>query len=297
MKPRFSVIVAAIEASGTVDRCLGALRSACAGVATEIVVAHPDDALLATQVRRAHRGVRLVAGPRGALVPELWAMGFRHSRGEIVAFCNAHCVVPLGWGPALLRAIESGATGAGGALELEHDTGIVDWAVYLLRYSAFMPPPPAGAVAEIPGDNAAYARGTLERHADCLAEGFWEVDLHRRIRADGGRLVFAPEATVAFGRSSPLRVILRHRYLHGRHFGAYRVTTSGLGPLRLLLAAPLVPVILATRILRRVAGRPALWSRALLALPVLLGLATAWAAGEALGAWRAARWPAPAQAA
>lgn len=290
---RLSVVVACVEAGRSIDRCLSGLEAACAGVAAEILVVHADDVSLAERVRAGRPAVRLVAGRPGALVPELWAEGFRSSRGAVVAFFTGHTFAGPAWARALLRGTDAGYAGVGGALALGAGTGIVDWAVYLLRYSAFMPPPPPGDVPEIPGDNAAYDRAALERHRGSFAAGFWEVEFHRLIRAEGARLTFAPEATVEFGRSFTFGTILRHRFHHGRHFGGYRVTAEGVPPVRVVAAAPLVPAVLAARVLRRAWSRPGMVGRALIALPLVLTLGLAWAAGEGWGAWLARRGTAP----
>ncbi|CAN5819274.1 hypothetical protein BH23GEM7_BH23GEM7_03530 [soil metagenome] len=286
-RTRLSVIVACVEAERTIDRCLGSLRTACADREHEVIVVHPCDTALAERVRRDHPWVRLLSAPQESLVPELWALGLAVSKGEVIAFSTGHCVVPPQWARALLAALAGGATGAGGALQLGPGAGVVGGAVYFLRYSAFMPPLPAAEVAEIPGDNAAYPRSALERHGAILADGFWEVEFHRRARAEGGRLVGVPEATVSIWPAFSFATILRQRFQHGRHFGAYRVSATGAPRWRGVLAAPVVPILLLTRILRRVARRPGMRVRALLTLPALLPLAAAWAAGEAWGALHA----------
>ena len=73
---------------------------------------------------------------------------------------------------------------------------------------------------------------------------------------------------------APLRsgASLRHRYAHGRHFGASRVA-HGFSALRIVAAAPLVPLILAWRAARRALPAPEHRRRFLLALPLFLVLA------------------------
>jgi hypothetical protein len=126
----------------------------------------------------------------------------------------------------LLSGLGSGAMGAGGGLELAPDTGVVDWAVFLLRYSAFLAPLRAGRTDEIPGDNAAYRREALKRHQVSARTGFWEVEFHRKLRAEGGHLVGVPGATVAFGPSLSVGSFFLQRFRHGKQFGDYRVRES-----------------------------------------------------------------------
>ena len=291
---RLSVVVACLDARGTIDRCLDSLRVASEGVRTEALIVHPDSRALAESVQRRHQWVRCVSARKVSLVPELWSTGFRVSRGAVVAFTTGHFVVPTTWVQTLLAAVEAGAVGAGGSVDLADGSSILDRAIYFLRYSSFMPPAPSGPVAEIPGDNAAYARGALERHAGRFARGFWEVDVHRRVRAEGGRLEFAAGATATIGKSYSFRTIFWHRFLHGRHFGEHRVSVGGTPRWRGILAAPVVPLVLTLRILRRLSGRRRALFAAITSLPAMLPLAAAWAAGEACGALRAAgRRPSP----
>jgi hypothetical protein len=282
-RPSLSVVVACNEARRTIDGCLAALERSCAGLSAEILVAHASDAALAERVRSSYPHVALVELASSALAPELWAAGYRASRGGVVAFTTGHMMVGDSWARALLDRLSAGFTGAGGAIQLGPGAGIVDWAVHYLRYSAFLPPPPAGEVMEIPGDNASYIRNSLDAHAATFSAGFWEVDFHRRIRAQGGRLAFAPEATASFGPSFSFGTILRHRFRHGRHFGAYRRRTAGVR-WRSVAGAPAVPGLLLARIARRVAGRAGDRWRACAAAPLLLVLGIAWAGGEAVGA-------------
>jgi hypothetical protein len=287
--PRLSVVVACVDAVGTIDACLSSLRTACDALAAEVIVVHPADRALSSRVQEAHGWVRLLTADASALVPDMWAQGYRVSRGEVVAFSTGHSIVTPTWAQSLLDELAAGATGAGGALELAPGAGLLATAVYLLRYSAFMPPPPAGAAHEIPGDNAAYLRTALDRHAASFANGFWEVDFHRRIRPEGARLSFAPGATAAMLPDFSLGAILRHRYLHARVFGRERVRERGEPRWRVALAAPLVPLVLAARALKRVTGRRRLRARELASLPALLVVAAAWAAGEGVGALAAGR--------
>ena len=286
-----SVVIATTEARTSIDDCLDRLRQSCAPLAAELIVvdASTDD----TAARASAFGppVSVVTLPPGTLTPMLWAEGYRRSRGRIVAFTTGHCLASPRWAEAITAALGAGAAGAGGPLVIASGTRAIDWAIYYLRYSAFTPEAMgSGRIAgEIAGDNAAYRRDVLDRYADTFRNGFWELDVHRRLRADGGWLTAAPDAWMAFGRSFPARVILAHRYAHGRQFGAERVAGGAKRRWQILLSAPLVPLVLWARALARTArsGREP-W-RFALATPWFLLLASSWALGEAAGAARGGR--------
>lgn len=281
-----SVVVGSVNSDRTIVRSLAALEQACAGIDAELIVVDASSDDTAERIRELHGNARVQHLPAGTLTPVLWSTGFAMSRGRAVAFTTGHCVVGEGWARALLAGLESGATGVAGALLLSDESDPVDWALFYLRYSAFLD---AGRLetegaAEIPGDNAAYRREALERHASSFAAGFWEVDFHRRVRAEGARLTFVPGAEVRFGPSAPLGSLARQRFAHGRHSGAWRIHTGVRAAWQILAAAPIVPLVLTARIAVRVLSRRADRARFLAALPALLVLACAWAAGEAWGA-------------
>lgn len=279
---RLSVVLACGRNSLPPEESLAALRAACQGIETELIVAH------AAGVPVPHDGAAppvAVAGGAEALIPELWGLGIRAASGDVVALTIPECRVPAGWARALLGAIADGATGAGGGFALAGGADLVTRAVFLLRYSAFLPPAEGERRQEIAGDNAAYASTALRRHLGSLARGFWEVEFHRLIRDEGAVLMLVPGATATL--SGPIRFggMWRQRLEHGRRFAAWRVREAGGARWRIVCAAPLVPALLVTRLLRRLRGRRGMIRLALPALPVVFALAVAWAAGEASGAW------------
>lgn len=281
-----SVVVGCTDARRTIDDCLRRFERCCAGLQAELIVV---DASRDGTAARVTSAAKLVRCAPGTLTPTLWAEGYRQSTGRIVAFTTGHCLPGETWATAMIRAIEDGATGAGGPLVIGSGTGPLDWAVFYLRYAAFMPATlgRGRVTGEIAGDNAAYRRDALDRHADSFARGFWEIDFHRLVRAHGGWLAAVPDARVEFGPSFPLRTVVAHRFAHGAHFGAGRVR-GGASAWILTLRAPAVPVLLAWRSARRAARGGEGLSRFARALPWFLALATAWAAGEVWGAWHGA---------
>lgn len=286
-----SVVIATTEASRSIEACLDHVEAACAGLQAEVIVVDASSDDTADRVSRTARPITLLRCVPGTLTPRLWAEGYRRSTGRRVAFTTGHCLVSRGWATALMAALDAGAAGAGGALTRAEGISALDRAVYYLRYSAFMPETlgMGRTSGEVAGDNAMYARDWLNRHTDTMADGFWEVDFHRRVRAAGGWLAAVPTAVVAFTRSFPAPTILRHRFRHGSHFGAGRVAGGTRSVWQVVLASPLVPLVLAARVARRVIGIPReRWPFAT-ALPWFVVLGAAWAAGEAWGAITAGR--------
>jgi hypothetical protein len=277
-------VVLALDDRASLDGALDSLRLACRGMSSELIVVvagAPVDVPAAGFTR-----VRVECRPQGTLVPHLWGAGLGAASGRIVAFTTGQLRVSAAWARSLLRALESGAYGAGGPISLMAGAPPSTAAAYLTRFSLFAPhlwPSPAGA-RDVAGDNAAYQREALLSHPDLVAEGFWEVEFHRRLEAAGRVLRMEPEARAEFVGPVAFGPLLQQRYRHGKEFGRSRVERHDEWRLKLLLAAPLVPIPLIARAGRRVL--PARPNRRIFvrALPRLALLSGAWALGEAAGA-------------
>lgn len=283
-RPTISVVLACDEpGKRTLPASLSALRSDLAGDSAEVlVVVPPGTDLGAGLVEGA--GTRAVIGT-GTLVPELWGDGFRLARGDLIAFLIPECIVRPGWARALRAQLRGDVGGAGGYLALHASASATDAAVFFLRYSAFASPElGTREVRDVAGDNAMYRRDALDRHAATFADGFWEIDLHRRLRGEGVRLVMAAGAVAEFAGAPPLWTMARRRFTHGRHFGAWRSAVEHRPAWLSVLLTPAVPVVLAGRIVGRAWGRRAHRQRLLTAFPALVVLSVAWALGEAVGA-------------
>lgn len=288
-----SVIVAQVDPRVSLERCVAALDRACTDLHAEIVVVQATDVPMDPPAA-ARTPLRTLHVVSGALVPQLWAQGIGVARGECVAFTLANCEVSDGWAREIVSALRTDAAGVAGPIECAPDLSVVDRAVYYLRYSAFLPSRVVDGLVsgEIPGDNAAYRHEALTRHRDAIAEGFFEVLFHRRLRADGGALCMRRGLAARFWGGVTLRHAIRHRFAHGRHFGAWRVSTGQRAWWQIGLAAPAVPFLLALRASGRVMSSAGRRWHFVSAMPVFLVIASAWAAGEAFGAVRGAGLPA-----
>lgn len=283
-RPPVSVVVGALDAAETIGPCLDRLVPQCEALGAELVVV--DGSSDGTNaIARAHApAVRVLRSSRRH-IPEFWAEGIAASRGEVVALTTAHAVPAANWLDALLREHRAGHVGVGGAVACAPEAGWVDWAVYLCRYSAFMPPFEAREVPEIAGDNASYRRDALEAVSDSWRAGFWEPPVHAALRARGGTLWLSPAVVVEHRRSFSARAFLRNRWEHGRQYGHDRAAGAGcLGRWALAARTPLVPAVLLARVGRRVFASGHHLGAFVAASPLLLAFYAAWAAGEAVGA-------------
>ena len=287
--PKLTVVIGAVDAERAIRACIASIIESCRGTETEIILVDASSDGTAGAARAGFPEVLVVEMPADTLVPRLWSEGIRRARGDKIALLTGHCEVDAHWATALASALDGGAAGAGGPIALAPDASRVDAAIYFTRYSAFLPSNTSGVtrVREIAGDNAMYNGALLRRHMASFNDGFWEIEFHETIRNEGEYLVMSAAAPVTFGHASSLEVISRHRFLHGRHFGAWRVTRRRSDAARLIIGGPFVPFVLFERIARRVRKSGAYRKRFISASPLVLRLTAQWSLGELLGAFDA----------
>lgn len=277
-EPDLTVVVASNGAAGAVAGCLAALEPQLDGA--EVLVCEPSASEDA--VRSAFAWATFHVSP-GALVPELWRDGIERSRGSVVALTISPMRPAADW-VATVRRLSADYDAVGGAIEPGAGLRLADWAEYFCRYARDMLPFEGHVSVDLPGDNAAYSRGALERTSALYADGFWEPVVHRRLEADGGRLWHSPELVVRQARSAGAGAFVRQRLAHGRVYGRQRGAGFGSGRNAIgVAAAPLVPFVLGFRRTRETLGKGRHRGRLALALPLLLVFDAAWAAGESLG--------------
>lgn len=286
-----SVVVGSVEAERSIGACLDSVVEACSDRTSEILVIDASRDRTA-ELAESMGTATVVRRPPGTLIPALWGEGIRRTKGRWVALTTGHCRVPPGWADALIDALLEGAAGAGAALVPNAGIGATDLAVFHLRYGAFLALSQGEKrrVPDLPGDNAAYDGDDLRRFLDVRPDhGFWEIEYHEKLRERGGYLIAVPEATAAFGPAFPFLTIMQHRFEHGRHHGRWRLQAEGQPRWRILLPAPLVPLVLLGRAARRSLGHREHRRSFLTGAVPFLALSAAWAAGEVAGAAESGR--------
>ncbi len=280
-RPTLSVVVGSNGAKGALERCLTALEpQAVAGSGVDVIVCEAETTPTATRERfpfaRFHER-------RGALVPELWRDGIDLTTGELVALTISPMAPDASWVATIRDRLER-CDAVGGAIEPGRGLRLVDWAEYFCRYAADMPPFETRESLDLPGDNAAYRRSGLERVRAAWADGFWEPDVHRELKAAGGMLLHDSGLVVRQGPSAGFTAFVRQRFVHGHAYGRQRgVRTGTVRNVAGVALVFLVPGILLLRQGRAVFSRQRHRGAFAASLPALLAYDVSWALGEALG--------------
>jgi hypothetical protein len=282
-RPRLSVVIAAQDARGHVGECLRAVSAQALAEPVEIILVESSADGAALTVRESFPWVRVLSVCGRALAPELWEAGIRQSAADIVALLTAQSVPQDGWMRGLLAAHRRPAAAVGGAIACDPAAGAVGRAVYLCRYSAYMPPCREGPVADIAGDNASYKRAAIDGVASTWRNGFWEANVHAELRRAGQELWLDPSMCVLFRNAFRFGGFVRQRFWHGMRFARDQSNRIGRWQRVLRAAAwPIVPVVMLLRIGRRVLARRQ-GRQFAVALPIAGAFLVAWAAGEAVG--------------
>jgi hypothetical protein len=281
--PAVSIVVASFSGEHALRRCLVSLESAAAEA--EIIVATNLPSEVLALLRKEFPQVQLIAGGEQSSVFQLRSLGLTQARGRLIGLVEDHCTVSAGWLRALQTAHQAGNTVLGGPIDNGRGQTTYDWALYFCEYSAYMTPMAKGPTAALLAANAAYARETLWSCYPIWQDAFYENEVHDALKRAGHQLLLVEEAVVHSHLPISFRAALAHLFGGGRRFGRYRISQcSPLRRLAWILAAPAVPLLLFSRIFRRVASRrPGRLGWLLLGLPYCLCLLLAWSAGELEG--------------
>ncbi len=278
-----SIVVAAKNASATIRDSLKAWQDQLQQ-GDEILIVNASFDSTAQIVRSEYPEAKLLNLPKGTLIPELWSTGILESSRDLVAITIANCVPEASWIEKARTFLNSDYSAVGGAIANHHDASLVDTAVYLCRYWRYMPPFAAAETADLPGDNCIYRRSDLMKYQTLFHAGFWEPEINNRMKQEGLRMMLTPDLMVSHKKSSGFFAFIQNRLQHGFHFGGERSAKLNIVQrIAYLLASPMIPFLLLSRIWNAVKKNSANKRALFFSFPILIFFLAAWAAGEAFG--------------
>ena len=228
-------------------------------------------------------GVKLISS-QARWIPQLWEEGIQQSCGEVIALTTAHCVPQKDWIGQIHKAHKNPYAGIGGAIENDGSGGIVEWAIYFLRYSRHMLPFLPEIVAEIAADNASYKRKFLDCCQGVRRNGFWEPVVHAELRRAGQKIWRTPAIVVTHKKSFGLFRFLQQRFWHGRQFGSGRsANLTKSGRMVHVILSPLIPGAYLSRIIQEIGSKRKHLKQFFFSLPILLLFLGSWSLGECSG--------------
>jgi GT2 family glycosyltransferase len=218
-RPTVSVIVPAYNAAGTIGECLEsllALRYPPERLEIQVVDNGSTDGT-GSALRAYGDRIAVVGEPtRGAAAAR--NAGVASSRGEVVAFTDADCVVDPDWLAELVGPLADVRVGiAGGAIRARPGANEVERFGEVLHdhrraIEVFRPPYAITMNWASRREVLEAVGGFDERFVRCQ-----DVDLSYRVVQAGYRLAFAPGALVYHHNESTLGGLFREGFVHGFH--------------------------------------------------------------------------------
>jgi glycosyltransferase involved in cell wall biosynthesis len=282
--PAVSVVIASIVGAPFIDDCLASVFAQKNAPDFEVIVVDCRGPENVARLSKRFPEARFIQSQKRETVPQLRRIGAEQARGEIVAVIEEHCLAAENWLAAVSVSFTSGYVAVGGPVDFRKDSRLRDWITYFVEYNSYLPPWPDGDTFNVGSANAAYKRETLLGNLAVLNDGYWEAALHPKLLAEGKKFRSVPGMIVYHRGPFDYFYYLRQRYLFSRAFsGARRGTVSAGQRAFYLLAAPVIPLLLLSRIASRVFAKKCYPNKFLLSLPLLIPAMTSYVAGEWMG--------------
>jgi len=280
--PELSVVIASVNGAHLLGPTLDSLDALPERDRTEVIVVETLGGATRDWLRDRRRRVTVVEADR-LPIPRLRYKGVMRSTGRLVAILEDHARVEPGWAASLIEAHRGPWGAVGGPVE-NGQNGAVNWAVYFCEYAAYMGPVTEGETADLPGNNIAYKRPHLLKHAGLLDDGKWESWVNDRLRADGVPIAGANAMVVRHIKTFKLGYFLKQRFHFARSYaGMRRVDQSWARRLVYGAGSLALPALLTARVARTVVRKRRRVGRFLSVSPLVALFLTVGAAGEALG--------------
>lgn len=299
-KPTLSVIV--VIASDTsqprantalLEVCLNALSNQIDPPSTEIIVPYHAAVDGVDDTRKAFPDVTFV------LVPELLSFtGFGGSRehhdelrsrgldvaqGEVIGFLEDQAIPDEHWCARAVEIQNGDFSVVGGAVENGIDS-YLNWAVYFCDFARYQNPLPIGESGFASDSNSVYRKSALDSVGNVWADTFHETLVNAALMERGERIALRPDLVAYQHRQGlSLGAALRERYVWGRSYAGTRCSLLGVKRFVYALLGPLLPLLMAFRLIINVFKKRRRLGKFLLALPAIMLLLSSWGLGEMTG--------------
>jgi glycosyltransferase involved in cell wall biosynthesis len=284
LDPKLSIVIAASNSVDCLEHCLSSLRRQAEAPDIEVIVATNYAQEITDGIKNNYPFPQYIYLAKNTTVPELRTTGIAHSKGEIVALLEDHCVIHKNWCREIKRAHQLPYAMIGGSVENATSKSLLDWAVYFFDYGKYMLPDKSRLIDTLPGNNVSYKKSILRKIENNYRNGFFETFVNLELEKQGHFHYFVPSAIVYHRKSYSLGKTFLQHYYHGRSFGGMRLSDVAL-PKRIifLFGSFFLPVLLPLRIVLRTFGKGRHIKKLLFCLPYLFLLITSWSFGELCG--------------
>jgi hypothetical protein len=281
--PALSVVVASVNGWEMLEPTLRALDALPQRSRMELIVVEAVGGETRRRLLEHRPMVEMIAVDDKLTIPALRHRGVIRARGDLVAILEDHGEVAPDWASALLEAHQGPWGAVGGVVENGQD-GLVNWAAFFCEYTPYMGPVLEGESTDLPGNNIAYKRPHLLRHAHELEQGRWESWINDNLRRDGVPIASTNKAIVRHIKPFRLVHFLGQRFHFARSYAGMRRVDQSLAK-RLIYGCGslMLPALLTLRVTRTALAKRRNLGRFAASLPLIALFYTVGAAGEMVG--------------
>jgi hypothetical protein len=236
-----------------------------------------------------HRSVRTIRLAPQTSYASARAEAVRQARAPYIAFLEEHCRVRPGWTDAVLTAHEGPWAAVGGEVHNGNPEARMSPTIALMNYATWLPPASRNEnAAHLPGHNSSFRRDRLLQFgAELELLLVSDINLHRRLRALGERLLLDPAVKFEHINETGLVSVSRGYFLWHRLYGWSRARVfewSLAKRLFYILLAPAIPLYFLVRLFREIRReRPDLLPRFALAIPFIGAVQWVSSVGQTMG--------------
>jgi hypothetical protein len=295
--PQLTVLITVIDGGDVLTRCLDAIGAQENAPPMRVIVPYdetiPEIAALADRypaVEFLNLGALCDGAPKNAyeehvVFDKRRSGGLAAAKSDLIALIEDRGWPQKDWARAMVDAHAAYPEGAiGGAIDCAAKTAL-NWAIFFADYGRYQAPFDTDHPDYASDTNICYKRAAVEATRSLWADQYREAEVNWAVRdrAGGLRLDAAPQ-TMQQRTPAKLGRVMNERLHWGRMYGQVRAEgVPFAGRLKWLIAAPILPVFLYVRHLRRQLrlGRHVGWF--FLATPAMFYILFFWALGEFIG--------------
>jgi glycosyltransferase involved in cell wall biosynthesis len=210
-----SIVIPSYNSMETIKCCLDSVLNQSTTTPYEVVLVDSSDDATPQIVRNEYETVKLIRLSHRTNPAQARNIGIRHAKGKVIALIDADCVAEEDWIEMIMKTHErEPSLIIGGPVKNFNRCNILGTAIYLIKFNEFFPKSPERLVSFIPTCNASYKRTVFDRFGDFPQEMWRSEDVlfHRRIAAQGEKILFSPAIQVSHVNGRRWQEFYRHLF-------------------------------------------------------------------------------------
>lgn len=281
--PAMSIVIASVNGWDVLRPTLASIDALPERDRIEVIVVETLGGDTRAKLRSHRPEITMIEVEERLPIPRLRYLGVQKALGELVAILEDHVEVDASWASSLFEIHQEPWGAVGGAVENGRSEWL-NWAVFFCEYTPYMLPVIEGSATDIPGNNIAYKRPHLLKHARLLDEGKWESWINDRLRADGVAIASTNRAIVRHIKPFRLGYFLVQRFHFARSYAGMRRTDQSWAKRVIFgFGSLILPPLLLARVSKTVFAKKRHLGKFVACLPLIALFMSVGAVGEMMG--------------